>query len=327
MLRKDLNPMWPERLTLPLIVAPMTGVSTVEMVVAACRNGVIGSFPTHSASPEELPRWLERIRYALADGPAAPVAANVVVHRSNPRRDSDVELLAEHGIEVVITSVGSPAEVVPRLHDAGTLVFADVASMRHVDRALEAGVDGLVLLSAGAGGQTGWINPLAFLRAVRRHYDGPLVLAGGIADGVALAAATVAGATLCYMGTRFIATRESGASDAYREAVVAAGPDDVALTRALTGLPAHVLRNSPVQRVDGKAPASTPPDDFTQEELLSYRDLWGAGHTVCGVDAVTDVRTLVDVTRAEFELALEPGFPSGREWLSRAGRITASDRA
>ena len=287
-----------ERLTLPLIAAPMTQVSGVELVAAACRSGVIGSFPTHNAPADELGEWLARIGAELGSG-AAPFAANLVVHPSNPRLDGDVAALAEHGVEIVITSVGSPAAVVPRLHDAGMLVLADVGSMRHADRAIAAGVDGLILLSAGAGGQTGWLNPLAYIRAVRQRFDGPLVLAGGVADGAALAAAIVAGADMAYMGTRFIATTESAAPAAYRAALVEAGPDDVEQTDALTGLPANVLGATIPDGARGQRP-----DGFEQATLLSYSDIWSAGHSVCGVREVIDVATLVRTTALEYEAAL-----------------------
>ncbi len=213
-----------DRLSLPLIAAPMFLVSGVELVVAACRNGVIGSFPTvNCRSPEQLDEWLTDIdtrlkAHADASGkPSAPVCANLIVHRSNARLEQDLQVLLRHRPEMVITSVGSPAPVIGPLHDAGALVFADVASIRHAERAVAAGADGLVLLTAGAGGQTGWLNPFVFVRAVRAFFDGPIVLAGGIADGHALRAAQALGCDLAYMGTKFIATRESMADARYKE--------------------------------------------------------------------------------------------------------------
>jgi nitronate monooxygenase len=220
---------WSRRLTLPLIAAPMTAVSTPALAAAACRNGVIGSFPSHNASTAgELAAWLRAIDENLeptrrSGGSPAPLAVNIVMHPSNRRRQADLDCALAHRVELLIASVGNPAALVEPAHAAGCLVFADVATMRHVDRALAAGVDGLVLLTAGAGGQTGWLNPLAFLRAVRQHYDGTVVLAGGIADGSSLWAAQTAGADLAYMGTKFIATTESGAPDGYRQAIVAGG--------------------------------------------------------------------------------------------------------
>src|SRR5882724_4280323 len=226
-----------DRLALPLIAAPMFLVSGVELVVSACRNGVIGAFPTvNCRSPEQLDGWLGDIesqlrRHADASGkPAAPICPNLIVHRSNARLPRDLQVLLRHKPEIVITSVGSPAPVLAALHDAGSLVFADVASIRHAERAVEAGADGLVLLTAGAGGQTGWLNPFVFVRAVRAFFDGPVVLAGGIGDGHALRAAQALGCDLAYMGTKFIATRESLADVRYKEMLVASSADDILLT-------------------------------------------------------------------------------------------------
>lgn len=289
-----------DRLRLPLIAAPMTAVSGPELVIAACRGGVIGSFPAHNArTTEELDAWLTRIAAAL-DADAAPVAPNLVVHRSNPRLADDVACLARHRVPLVITSVGSPAAALGPLRDAGCLVFADVASMRHVDRALALGVDGLVLLTAGAGGQTGWHNPLAFLRAVRREYTGPVVLAGGIADGTALLAAQVAGADLAYMGTKFIATEESMAGAEYRDALVAATLDDVTQTSGPTGLPANLLSG----KVDPTAGAGQPAG-FRFDVIAGATKVWAAGHSVCGVDAVLGVAELIERTRREYLAAAE----------------------
>jgi nitronate monooxygenase len=290
------------RLALPLIAAPMTGVSGVDLVVATCRAGVIGSFPTHNAcSPELLDAWLTRITTALAtDGSSepAPVAPNLVVHRSNARLGADVECLTRHGVELVITSVGPPGPVVAPLHAAGCAVFADVASLRHVDRAIEAGVDGLVLLTAGAGGQTGWANPLAFVRAARERFTGTIVLAGGISDGVALYAARVLGADLGYMGTRFIAAAESLASDDYRAALVAAELDDITLETGAGGLPASVLPG-------GRGQLSRLPErsgGFTQQRLLEGGG-WSAGHSVSGVRRVATTQEIVGETSAEYRAA------------------------
>ncbi len=284
-----------DRLALPLVAAPMTDVSGPELVIAACRNGVVGSFPTHNArSAGELDRWLRRITEAI-DG--APFAANLVVHRTNERLRDDIARLIAYGTPLVITSVGAPDLVVPPLHDAGCLVFADVASLRHVERAVEAGVDGLVLLTAGAGGQTGWANPLTFVRAVRDRFDGPIVLAGGVCDGVALWAARTLGADLGYMGTKFIATVESLAEADFREALITSTMDDITLSRALSGLPANLLTGW-LESVEG-----APADGFTQDRLLDRRKIWSAGHSVSGVTEILTVAELIERTRQEFDQA------------------------
>ena len=248
-----------DRLSLPLIAAPMFLVSGVELVVAACRNGVIGSFPDGELPQPRTTRrmaggYREQVEaHSDASGkPSAPVCANLIVHRSNARLEQDLQVLLRHRPEMVITSVGSPAPVIGPLHDAGALVFADVASIRHAERAVAAGADGLVLLTAGAGGQTGWLNPFVFVRAVRAFFDGPLVLAGGIADGHALRAAQALGCDLAYMGTKFIATRESMADTRYKEMLVTSSADDILLTTAFTGLQTNMLR--PVDR--GRRPRS-----------------------------------------------------------------------
>ena len=287
------------RLSLPLVAAPMTGVSGPHLVVAACRNGVIGSFPTHNAATvDDLGGWLSDMASALGPG-AAPIAPNLVVHPTNARLDRDLEVLVEHGIELVITSVGSPAPVMERLHAAGCRVYADVATMRQAEKAIAVGVDGLVLLSAGAGGQTGQANPFAFVRAVRDRFDGTLVLAGGISDGTALYAAEVLGADLSYMGTRFIATQESLASSDYRDALVSASMDDVKLSDEVGGLPASLLGGWLEQRRASKQAVSA--GDFRTDRLVADPSVWSAGHSVSGVTDVPDVDTLVARIRREYD--------------------------
>jgi nitronate monooxygenase len=290
------------RLTLPLIAAPMTGVSGPALVSAACRNGVIGSFPTHNAVDQaELDAWLGQVMAAAAHPGSAPVAPNLVVHPSNERLPEDLCRLVEHGVEVVITSVGSPKHVVPRLHDAGCRVLADVATLDQARKAVAAGVDGLVLLSSGAGGQTGQANPFGFVRSVRAFFDGAVVLAGGIADGTAMRAAEVLGADLVYMGTAFIATAESLASAEYRNALVASTMDDVQLSDEVGGLPASLLRGWLEQHLEAKGAVGS--GDFQQSRLVSDPGVWSAGHGVALIDEVHDVGTLVARIREQYDAA------------------------
>jgi nitronate monooxygenase len=307
------------RLSLPLIAAPMFLVSGVDLVVAACRNGVIGAFPTvNCRSPEQLDGWLGDIegqlrRHSDQSGkPSAPICPNLIVHRSNARLEQDLQVLLRHRPEIVITSVGSPAPVLAPLHDAGALVLADVASIRHAERAVAAGADGLVLLTAGAGGQTGWLNPFVFVRAVRAFFDGPIVLAGGIGDGHALRAAQALGCDLAYMGTKFIATRESMADVRYKEMLVASSADDILLTTAFTGLQTNMLRPS-------IAAAGLDPDDLPLRGAIDigkdidigardarparWRDIWSAGHATSGVTEVLPVDDLIARTLAEYRAA------------------------
>jgi len=232
------------------------------------------------------------------------------------RRDTlrdELQCLLRHRVEIVITSVGSPAPVVAPLHDIGCLVLADVASVRHAEKAVAAGVDGLVLLSAGAGGQTGWANPFAFVRAVRAFWDGIVVMAGGMADGHAVAAAQALGCDLAYMGTKFIATRESLAKDGYKQMLVSSRLDDVLLTRAFTGLETNMLRpsiaaagldpdNLPMR---GKIDISKDINAAERErpDAKRWKDIWSAGHSVSGVADVPTVAELIERTADEYRAA------------------------
>lgn len=269
-------------------------------------------------STEQLDAWLSDIEARLlqheqqAGRKAAPLCPNLIVHRSNVRLEQDLAVLLQHKPEIVITSVGSPAPVLKPLHDAGALVLADVATIRHAERAAEAGADGLVLLTAGAGGQTGWLNPFAFVRAVRAFYDGIIVLAGGISDGRSLRAAEVLGCDLGYMGTKFIATRESMADDRHKRMLVESSADDILLTTAFTGLQTSMLRPS-------IAAAGLDPDNLPARGAIDiaedidvaarenrpkrWRDIWSGGHSTSGVTDVPAAGDLVARTIAEYREA------------------------
>ncbi len=297
------------RLRLPLIAAPMFLVSGPALVKAACRAGVIGSFPTANCRTiEELDDWLADVKSGAEGG--APFCPNLIVHRSNPRLREDLAAVLRAKVEMVITSVGSPEPVLKPLKDSGCLVLADVASVRHAEKAVAAGVDGLVLLTAGAGGQTGWVNPFAFVRAVRKFWHGIVVMAGGMSDGQAIAAAETLGCDLAYMGTKFIATRESLAKDEYKAMLVNSRLDDVLLTKAFTGLETNMLRPS-------IAAAGLDPDDLPQRGAIDiakdisaaerekpdakrWKDIWSAGHSVSGVADVPSVAELIERTAREY---------------------------
>ncbi|MEV6337805.1 nitronate monooxygenase [Nocardia vinacea] len=291
-----------DRFRIPLIAAPMTGVSGLELAVAAADSRIGASFPVHNAaSSAEVDRWLRH----LEQRPGL-VIPNLVVHRTNARLAADIAVITAHRVPAVITSVGSPAHVVGPLHDAGVLVFSDVASLRHVERAIAAGVDGLVLLTAGAGGQTGWANPFAFIRAVRRIWDGPLVLAGGITDGASMAGAIVAGCDLVYMGTPFIATAESAAHESYKQAVVCASMDDIELTSALTGLPTSMIRADTVNTETQRAATGFDAAELGQggqQQLSVQARMFSAGHGVAGVHDIVAVADLIDRVEREFTAA------------------------
>jgi nitronate monooxygenase len=297
-------------------------VSGPALVKAACRAGIIGSFPTANCrSVEELDGWLLDMREDLkraadeAGRAAAPFCPNLIVHRSNTRVPDDLAAVLRHKVEMVITSVGSPEPVLKPLKDAGCLVLADVASIRHAEKAVAAGVDGLVLLTAGAGGQTGWANPFAFVRAVRKFWDGIVVMAGGMADGQAVAAAEMLGCDLAYMGTKFIATHESLAKQGYKEMLVRSRLDDVLLTRAFTGLETNMLR--PSIAAAGLDPDNLPmrgsidvakdinaseraKRDAEGPDAKRWKDIWSAGHSVSGVVDMPSVVELVERTAAEY---------------------------
>jgi nitronate monooxygenase len=302
------------RLTVPLVVAPMLRVSGPDLVIAACRAGAIGAFPTKNArSPEELDSWLQQMGEAAkaSERPFAPHCANIIMR--NTELMAHVDCVNRHGVELVITSVGSPTPVIKPFHDHGCLVFADVATVRHAELAAEAGADGLVLLTAGAGGQTGWLNPFAYVRAVRRFFEGPIVLAGGMSDGHALWAAQMLGCDLGYMGTKFIATPESMAADAYREMLVSSSMDDVMLTRNFTGLQSSILRPSviaagidPDSLDETKSVAKARVEyggDAQQDGPKRWTDIKSAGHSVSGVTSIMSAGELVDRTRVEYEAA------------------------
>ncbi len=305
-----------KRLRLPLIAAPMLSVSGPDLAIAACKAGVIGSFPLANArTVDGVEAWLNQIETELArtadetaGHPPAPFCPNLIIKRAQMR--DELHALVKHRVEMVITSVGSPVDAVGPLHDVGCIVFADVATLHHAERAMGAGVDGLILLTAGAGGQTGWLNPIAFVRSVRAMFEGPIVLAGGISDGHALWAAEVLGCDLAYMGTKFIATHESMAPPAYKKMLVESGMDDVMLTQAFTGLDTNMLKPSMVAA--GLDPSTLPPRVSHEEAAKKfgsmgavegprrYKDIWSAGHSISGVDRIQSAAELIDRTLAEY---------------------------
>ena len=303
-----------DRLTLPLIVAPMTGVSGVELVLAACRAGVIGSFPTHNASSSGvLDSWLHRIKAGLrrSGRPHAPFAPNLVVHRSNPRLAADLESLLRHRVEVVITSVGSPAPVVEPLRAAGCLVFADVATVRHADRAITAGVDDLVLLTAGAGGQTGTANPFAFVRAIRERFAGTIVLAGGISDGARYAQQSPSARTSRTWARS--SSPRARASPATTSRLPSLRP--ASMTSHWASGPVGCRRVCcPVQHRIGPDIA---PGEVRQQHLLAGLEVRSAGHSVGGVRHVAAVADIVDQTCAEYDARSPPCGPRGMIRLTR----------
>lgn len=284
-------------LKLPVIAAPMLLVSGPELAIACCRAGVIGSLPGANArSPEILNEWLVRVGQVLASDKAATFALNIIVREAGSiRLAAELDLAEHHRVPLVITSVGQPGAAVTRVHAYGGLVLHDVASLRHAKKAIAAGVDGLILLTAGAGGHTGSANAFAFVRQVRAMWDGLIVLAGGIGDGQSVRAAQVLGADLAYMGTRFAATRESMASEAYKALLLSESMADIIVTDRISGLPATFMRGSIVAA--GLDPDALPPPlarfrPDLPDGVKPWRDVWSAGH---GVGAIADIPPVAEL--------------------------------
>lgn len=298
------------RLRLPLVAAPMFLVSGPDLVIAACRAGVIGSFPFPNArTAGDLRLWLDRLKAAL--GPAdAPWAANLMVHPTYARLDEEIALVEEYRPEIVITALGSPRRLVDVVRRYGGIVLADVNSPVFARKAIDAGVDGLVLVSAGAGGHTGPMSPFAFVAEVRRHFDGIIALAGSLATGRAVRAAEVLGADLGYVGTPFIAAEESLAPPAYREMLVAAGFDDILLTDAFTGVKANML--VPAIRAAGLDPAALRPKDRVeigdpQGATKAWKNIWSAGHGVGSITAIEPAAAIVERFARDYAAAVAEG--------------------
>jgi nitronate monooxygenase len=300
------------RLTLPIVTAPMFLVSGPDLVVACCRSGIIGSFPSlNIRSADEFGEWLDRIESELAREPGAYAGlygVNLVAHRSNTRLEADVALIEKHKVPLVITSVGNPREVARVVHGYGGIIIHDVSTIEYAEKAIAAGVDGVILICAGSGGHTGHYNPFSFVHQVRQFWDGLIILAGGIADGRSIRAAEVLGADLVYMGTRFIPSIESMASPAYKEMLVAAQASDLIGTKAFSGITASMLKPSIIangldpDKLTDKASIDFMAD-FTHE-TKAWRDIWSAGQGVGSIDEIVSVADIVTRLRSEYADAL-----------------------
>jgi nitronate monooxygenase len=289
---------------LPVLAGPMFLVSGPDLVIASCRAGVAGSFPTLNARTTEiLDQWLERITAELAAG-AAPHTVNLIVHPTNTRLAEDVDLVVKHKPPLVIASVGNPQRIVAAVKGYGGVTFSDVASLKHARRAAESGVDGLILLCAGSGGNTGWLNPLAFVTEVRKFFAGPLVLAGAISNGRLIHVAEELGADFAYVGTPFIATTESMAADDYRQMLIDSDADDIQLTADVTGIPANMLRRSLERSGFKPAPKHEGFNLLKEiETLKAWRDIWSAGQGVGDVERIEPVASLVDRMLQDYQRA------------------------
>lgn len=302
-------------LRIPLMQAPMSIASSVELAEAACRAGIVGCFPTHNAKQAEgLRPWIARVQAAIADehergGRPAPLAVNINLLKHKPREVLDEEMAAcrEGGVMVVTTNLGDPTEAVKRVHDWGGLVIHDATTLAQAERAAAAGVDGIMLVCAGAGGLAGELSPFAFVPAVRRMFDGIIQLAGAAADGRGIAAAQMLGADMVCMGTRFIATRESGAPEGHKQMLAEVDLSDVMLTERITGLPANFLRSS--IRANGLDPDALPPPLSKRRgdipaDIVPWSMVWSGGHSLALIDHVPSVAELVDEMEADYHAAL-----------------------
>ncbi|MBC7803815.1 MAG: nitronate monooxygenase [Candidatus Parcubacteria bacterium] len=298
-------------LRLPVIGAPMFIAGNPKLVIEQCKAGIVGSFPALNARPKEaLDGWLTEIESALAARPdAAPYAVNQIVHKSNDRLEHDVEVCIRHKVPITITSLRAPNDVVAKIHAYGGIVLHDVISVRHAEKALEAGVDGLILVCAGAGGHAGTLSPFALIGEVRRFFDGPIVLSGAISSGSAILAAQAAGADLAYIGTRFLATPEASVPERYKEELLRAAASDIVYTDLFSGVPGNYLKHSVVAA--GYDPLNLPRSDPAKmnfgttggAEKKVWRDIWSAGQGVGQIDAIAPVAQVVERLAAEYAAA------------------------
>lgn len=306
-----------QKLTLPVIASPMFIVSYPELVLAQCKAGIVGSFPALNARPAELlDEWLTQMQQELAafraanpDATIGPIAVNQIVHASNARLEQDVRVCVEHKVPIFITSLRAPVkEMIDAVHSYGGIVLHDLINLRHAEKALEAGVDGLILVAAGAGGHAGTLSPFALVGEVRRIFDGPIALSGSIATGDAVLAAQAMGADFAYVGTRFIASQEAHASEAYKRSITDAAAADIVYTNLFTGVHGNYIRESILN--SGLDPENLPQADKSKMDFSSgsskakaWKDIWGAGQGVGQIDAIQSAGEIVARMKAEYDAA------------------------
>lgn len=304
-------------LKLPVIAAPMFLVSGPELVVATCKSGVIGTFPAlNQRTTEGYSEWLDQIKAAL--GPDdAQYGVNIIVHPTNPRVMADMEVTVRHKVPLVITSLGAVRDVVDAVHSYGGLVFHDVTTVRHARKAAEAGVDGLILVCAGAGGHAGTWSPFALLNEVRQFYKGTIILSGCMSTGRDIATAMMLGADFAYLGTRFINTAESRAPDDYKDMIDEAHAADIVYTPAISGIPANFMAQSLI--ANGLDPKSLPDKtkvDLGKEldhEVKAWKTVWSAGQGVGSIDDVPSTADLIARLKREFD---EAGATYAKKWVA-----------
>lgn len=308
-----------DSLSLPLVAAPMFLISGPELALACCREGIVGSFPAlNQRTSEGFEEWLVQMNDGLAklkeenpEANVAPYAVNLIVHRSNPRWQADLELCVKHQVPIIITSLGAASQVVEAVHSYGGAVFHDVTNQKHARKAAEAGVDGIIAVAAGAGGHAGTINPFVLVHEIREVFEGIILLAGGLSHGEDVLAAKALGADLAYMGTRFINTNESRAEDAYRNMIIESVSGDIIHTPAVSGIPASFMRQSleaagfPMDKLNQAGEINygeklKPVDD----EAKAWKTVWSAGQGVSQINDVVSVEVLVSRLKQEYESSL-----------------------
>lgn len=306
-------------LRLPVVAAPMFLVSGPDLVVSSCTSGVVGTFPAlNQRTTEGFAQWLDEIEERLdahnaahPDAPAAPYGVNLIAHRSNPRLQADLEVCVEKEVPLIITSLGAAKDIVDAVHSYGGVIFHDVTNRYHAKKAIDAGVDGIILVCGGAGGHAGSLNPFALINDIRPHYDGTILLAGSINTGSDVLAAQAMGADLAYMGTRFIATEESDAQQEYKEMLVNVGPEDILYTPAISGIPANFMKTSllengyDLRQLDSiDVDTSNIGEKLTSdEEARAWKTVWSAGHGVSGIRDIPRTADLVDRLEQEHRAA------------------------
>ena len=305
-----------QTLRLPAIGAPLFIVSNPDLVIAQCKAGIVGSFPTLNARPQsQLDEWIHRIVEELAawdrdhpDMPAAPFAANQIVHRSNDRLEADMAVCAKWKVPIVITSLGAIVEVNQAVHGWGGITLHDIIHDRFARKAVEKGADGLIAVSAGAGGHAGTLSPFALVQEIRQWFEGPLILSGAIATGRAILAAQAMGADLAYIGSPFIATEEANAVPEYKQGIVDGRASDIVYSNYFTGVHGNYLRVS--IEAAGMDPANLPEGDLTRMDFAggssakkAWKDIWGSGQGIGAIDRVRPAGDYVAELRREYELA------------------------
>ena len=303
-----------DNISIPVIGAPLFLISVPDLVIAQCKAGIIGSFPALNARPQHvLEEWIVRIKTELKeyqeqnpDKKVAPFAVNQICHGSNDRLQGDMEICVKHEVPVIITSLRPPLEVVEAAHSYGGLVFHDVINVRHAKKAADMGVDGLILVCAGAGGHAGALSPFALLREVKSWFDGTIILSGSIGDGYSVASALALGADFAYLGTRFIATQEANAEPEYKQMLIESSANDIVYSNLFTGVLGNYLKPS-IQN-SGLDPDNLPTADKSamnfgsggNTDSKAWKDIWGSGQGIGLIEDAPTVEELIDRLKSEF---------------------------